>query len=141
MKDSIPKTEIHINRYDAEHLKKISSYLRMIDEAYRVATNEMARLVISSEAEYDPEKVFSFKQYPSVRMRVDRVASKLSSKIEMVIVNGIKAQWNLSNRKNNELVETVTGHTAEEFPDELRKRYFATNENVRDAFIKQTNKE
>ncbi len=125
------------SRYDTEHLRNISSYQRQIDEIFKAADEEAARIVKASKAEYDPDKPFSFDDYPSVRKRVDKMTADLSSRVERTIVNGIKAQWELSNRKNDDLVETVTGLKADDFPSDQRRRWFATNESARDAFIKR----
>ena len=61
---------------------------------------------------FNPDKPFSFADYPITRARVDKLPSSLKNNVKTVIVNGIDSEWTLSNNKNNELCNTVFGKKA-----------------------------
>ena len=79
--------------------------------------------------------MFSFDDYPITRKRTERLLAGLKSRIEAVVVNGIKAEWTLANNKNNELANRVFGDNIGKLSQAQYRRYYSTNQAARDAFI------
>lgn len=125
-----------MNKYDAQHWRNQSDYEKRIDEIYRTAAKEAAALGTSIR-DFNPDKVFSFSDYPKTKKKIERLLSDLQSGVTTIIVNGIRSEWSLANNKNDELARQVFGDNVGKLTKELERRYFSTNGAARDAFIKR----
>lgn len=121
------------NKFDLAHLRNLDVLRRQIDEIFKAATNEAARIGVSIDV--DTDKPFSFSDYPSTQKRVKELLSQLQASIEVCIVNGIDSEWTLANNKNNELCNAVFGKNKGKLSQSEYRRYYSTNESARDAFI------
>lgn len=127
------------NKYDSQHITNAERYARQIEELYDTAATEAAAIaaVVNS---FNPNKPFSFADYPATKNRIDNLLKKLSQNIQAVIISGIKAEWEVSNIKNDELVRASIGKIwkgkrGAQHIVKNSKRYFQNNEQARDAFI------
>lgn len=125
-----------MNKYDAKHWRNQSDYEKRIDEIYRTAAKEAAALGTSIR-DFNPDKVFSFSDYPKTKKKIEKLLSDLQSGVTTIIVNGIRSEWSLANNKNDELARQVFGDNVGKLTKELERRYFSTNGAARDAFIKR----
>lgn len=124
------------NKYDSRHWRNQAAYERQVDAIYRAAAKEAAALGVSIK-DFNPDRLFSFSDYPNTRKKIEKLLSGLQSAIEAVIVNGIRSEWTLANNKNDELARQVFGDSIEKLSKEQERRYFSTNGAARDAFIKR----
>ena len=114
-------------------------YEKQLDAVYKEAVRE-AVAISSTIGQIKPDAMFSFDDYPITRKRTERLLAGLKSRIEAVVVNGIRAEWELSNAKNDEIVKGVIGkrwigkrggsHVVRN-----SKRYFNRNEEALNAFL------
>ena len=124
------------NKYDSRHWRNQAAYERQVDAIYRAAAKEAAALGVSIK-DFNPDRLFSFSDYPNTRKKIEKLLSGLQSAIEAVIVNGIRSEWTLANNKNDELARQVFGDNVGKLTKEQERRYFSTNGAARDAFIKR----
>ena len=124
------------NKYDSQHRRNLAAYERRVEDIFRTAAREAARLGLSIK-DFNPARLFSFSDYPATRKKIEKLLSDLQSAIEGVVVNGIRSEWALSNNKNNELARQVFGDNVGKLTKEQERRYFSTNGAARDAFIKR----
>lgn len=94
-----------------------------------------AALLGQSIPGFNPLKMFSFSDYPSIKHRLNELSNWLYGEVYGVIISGIEAQWTLSNNKNNELAKVVLGSKLGKIPKSFERRYFSNNFAARDAFI------
>ena len=87
--------------------------------------------------DFNPDRLFSFSDYPVTRKRIESLLESLRNGLQSVIVNGIQSEWTLANNKNNELCKQVFGKAFGHLTKEQEKRYLSTNETARDAFLKR----
>lgn len=125
-----------MNKYDSQHWRNQAAYERQVDAIYRAAAKEAAALGVSIK-DFNPDRLFSFSDYPNTRKKIDKLLSDLQSGIMAVIVNGIRSEWTLANNKNDELARQVFGDNVGKLTKEQERRYFSTNGAARDAFIKR----
>ena len=125
-----------MNKYDSQHWRNQAAYERQVDAIYRAAAKEAATLGVSIK-DFNPDRLFSFSDYPNTRKKIEKLLSGLQSAIEAVIVNGIRSEWTLANNKNDELARQVFGDNVGKLTKEQERRYFSTNGAARDAFIKR----
>lgn len=127
-----------LNKWEKAHLRNIATYDRQIDQVFQSAAREAAMLA-SAAGKIKPDKPFSFTDYPATRKRLEKLLSGLKSGITAVIINGINTEWQLSNRKNDELVKTSigrywTGKRGAIHKIRNSKRYFNKNDDARQSF-------
>lgn len=122
------------NKYDEEHKRNLVRYEARIDSIYKTAVNEMA-IIGQSVGEISDDKPFRFEHYPRTHKRVQRLLSDLRKSVEMVVVNGIKAEWKLSTNKNDELARRAIGERIGRLSPEQINRYFNNHEEAREAFL------
>ena len=124
------------DKHDSQHWRNQAAYERQVDAIYKAAVKEAAALGVSIK-DFDPDKLFSFSDYPTTRKKIEKLLSDLQSGITAVIVNGIRSEWTLANNKNDELARQVFGDNVGKLTKEQERRYFSTNGAARDAFIKR----
>lgn len=122
--------------YERQHIKNLAQYGKMIDKIFRAATQEAAQIgALVGTSNFDPSRVFSFKDYPITLSMIQSLLSRLADSVETAVVNGIEAEWTLANNKNNALSQRVFGDNIGRLTQEQYRRYFSTNDDARQAFI------
>lgn len=121
------------NKYDQQHLRNLSVYELRIDRIYQEAIREAATIG-AQIGSVRGDGIFSFKDYPATRTRVERLMQTLKNKMLSVVVNGIDAEWSLSNNKNSELARQVFGKNVGRLSQSQYRRYFSTNDAARQQF-------
>lgn len=124
------------DKHDEQHLKNVQLYLKRIQELYKLASDEASKIGCSING-VDSSKPFNFEDYPQTQKKMDALLSKFKKSLEVSIVNGIDAEWALSNSKNDEIVNKAFGSKKDKLTDEQKKRYFNNNEDAKDAFIER----
>lgn len=125
-----------MDKNERKHRSNLSAYEREIDRLYRQAVAQAAAIGASLQGPKG-DALFSFDDYPTVRKRVERLLEALQSGITAVVTDGIKAEWELANEKNSELVRQVFGDNAGKLAQEQYRRYFNNNDDAREAFEKR----
>ena len=122
------------NKYDLQHDANVKKYQTRLDRIFNAALRECAAIG-ATISDFDPSKPFAFKDYPMTRKRIRDLLNELTDGIEAVVVNAVEQEWDLSNAKNDALVEQVLGMKAADLPEEIRRRYFTTNAEAEKAFL------
>lgn len=94
-----------IQTFDAAHYKQTEQYTQAVDALFDRATNEIARA--AAKGEYDPDKPFSFDDYPSVKAVMQSVTKQLASRVTTVIESGSKKQWLFACNKNDGFISSI----------------------------------
>lgn len=123
-----------MNEWDTEHLRNVARYVRQIDDLYRTLTQEAAAIEASVSA-VNPGKPFSFTDYPQTKERLNSLLKKMQNDVQAIIVNGVEAEWTLSNNKNSELARRVFGDSIGRLGQARYKQYFSSNDAAREAFL------
>lgn len=119
---------------ERKHRMNLQRYGRQIEEIYATAVREVAAIG-SSVYLFDPSRPFTFKDYPQTHARINSLLSRMQQDIQIVIVNGIDAEWTLCNNKNSELANWVFGKALKNLPQSAVSRYYNNNEAAREAFL------
>ena len=125
------------NKYDKEHMANLSAYEKQVDRLYRQIIQQVATIGISISGDFNPDKLFSFDDYPTIRKRIEKLLSALQNGLSAIILNGIDSEWTLANNKNSELSRMVFGDNIGKLSEEQYSKYFSTNDNARVAFKKR----
>jgi hypothetical protein len=97
------------SKWDNQHLHNMGQYTRQINALYQSLIQEASAIGVSV-TDFNPNKPFSFTDYPQTKIRLDKLLKKLQGGTQTIIVNGIEAEWTLSNNKNSELARQVFGN-------------------------------
>lgn len=117
------------NKWDIKYLQTQIKLQHLIDTVYTEAAKEAA-LIGTNITIKDPEKIFTFDDYPATKNRVNTLLNTFAKNINATLVNGINTTWDISNNKNNELCEKV--HRNAQTPAQVLQ-----NQNARAAFIQR----
>lgn len=116
-----------MNKFDKQHLANVRKYQRKIDAIYKKTAEEAARMAAALPAPDD--YIFTFDDFPAVKKQIDALMAQMAADMELTVADGIRAEWGLSNAKNDALVESVLGDAAS------LARYHRTHEEALNAFL------
>lgn len=68
--------KINGTQWDLAHYRRIGRYAALVDEIYRKAASEAAR--IGAGLQINPQKPFSFAQFPQTKARVDKLFADMA---------------------------------------------------------------
>ena len=122
-----------MNKYDKKHLQDLQDIEKLIERIFIEATKEAAKIGARID-QIDPERLFSFDDYPSTKKGIDKLMKDLASDVEVAIVNAVESAWTLANNKNNELCNTLFGDNVGKLSDDQYRRYYSTNHDAMVAF-------
>lgn len=94
-----------VQTFDAAHYRQTEQYTQAVDALFDKATAEIAR--VAAKGKYDPDKPFSFDDYPSVKAVMQSVTKQLASRITTVIETGSKKQWLFACSKNDGFISSI----------------------------------
>jgi hypothetical protein len=89
-------------QYERELRRHIANTNRRIQKAYVSSIQEVSNQV--DRIKWDGQ-VFSINQFPALKQKIDAVISKLHPQVYGALVNSIKGSWDLSNKKNDIIVD------------------------------------
>ena len=83
-----------MSKWEIKHLQNIQRYERQIEKIFQSAAQEAASIgaVIG---DFNPDKPFSFADYPNTRKRIEKLLKTLKSEIQTVVLNGIDVSTHL----------------------------------------------
>ena len=116
-----------MNKYDKKHIANVRDYQRRIDDIYKKAVEQIS--MRSAGLDAPDGYIFTFDDFPALRKQIDALISKMQSDIEFTVTDGVRAEWDLANAKNDALVGTL--------PDALSQlaKYHRTHEDALSAFL------
>lgn len=117
------------------HTLHINGYKHKIRSIFKTAAEEAARLGGKIDA-IDPDRIFSFDDYPQTRDAVKALMQKLHNDITVVVHNGIDTEWELANRQTDAVVRKTLREAAK---TSGVGKLFNRNEEAREAFKKRQN--
>ncbi len=100
------KEGFSVQGFDARAYKKTESYVQAIDALYSKAVAEFA-VIASRLNNIDPDKPFSFSDFPQTQASVQHIVNNLAAKMEAVISKGTRDQWLYACKKNDEFLATI----------------------------------
>ena len=98
-------TRFSIQSYDAAHYRHTEQYTKAVEALFDRATAEVSKA--AAKGAYNPDKPFSFDDYPSVKSVMQDVTTQLASRMVTVIETGSKKQWLFACDKNDGFIESI----------------------------------
>lgn len=98
-------TRFSIQSYDAAHYRQTEQYTQAVEALFDRATAEVSKA--AAKGTYNPDKPFSFDDYPGVKSVMQDVTKQLASRMITVIETGSKKQWLFACDKNDGFIESI----------------------------------
>lgn len=98
-------TRFSIQAFDNAHYRTTEQYTRAVDALFDVATKEISQA--AAKGEIDPEKPFSFDDYPKIKGVMQGVTSQLADRLTTTIETGSKKQWLFACKKNDGFIASI----------------------------------
>ncbi len=116
-----------------EHKKRIERYAALIQQVYDRVAHEAARNAVLAGA--DPDKEFSFADYPITKEAIKKLQSQLLMEVSAIIMRGTSEEWKESNLVQDMVARKVlTAYTGTTKHGDEYSRYFETNPDSLRAF-------
>lgn len=122
-----------MDSHDREHDRRLTAYQRQIERIFDAALKDAARLGLNCDTS-GMEQLFAIGDHPEVKRQFERLMKKVAANIEAVVTDGVTAEWQLANDKNDALALQVLGQAAQHLTEAQRRRYFNNHEAARKAF-------
>lgn len=91
--------------FDNAHYKTTAAYTRAVNELFDKATSDIAEA--ANKEDYNPDKPFSFDDYPRAKARLQTTLKGLAKKMQAVIETGSRRQWLFASKKNEEFISSI----------------------------------
>ena len=135
-----PKNPLVLDSFDKKHLQQIAALENKVAAIYAELCKEVGVVGTLFGGKVDLEKVFKLGDYPEINKKVDQIIESLHDRLGSAIVDGVTAQWQLANEKNDDLVRKVFGKDLDNLTEDQITRYFTSNQSALDAFLKRKDK-
>lgn len=116
--------------YQYEHLLRANQYSGRLTRIYDSYVEELTKLV--SGLKIDPDKPFSFADFPQTKERLNKTLSKIADEVKIAIDKATREEWEESNLKNDELVDYLFVKTG--IPRERIEQFYNRNLEALEAF-------
>lgn len=100
-------TRFSIQAFDNAHYRTTEQYTRAVDALFDVATMEISQA--AAKGKIDPEKPFSFDDYPKIKGVMQNVTAQLADRLTTTIESGSKNQWLFACKKNDGFIASIMG--------------------------------
>lgn len=108
-KKQAPIKTFSIQGWDINHYKTTDAYVAAIDRLYNTAIEEFAKL--TNRVKIDPDKPFSFADYPATQATAQKIVNELAANMQTVIANGSLKQWLYACQKNDAFLRSIMDTT------------------------------
>lgn len=107
-----------IQGFDVEHYKRTEQYASAVQTLFDRAT--VAITNAAAKGQYNPDKPFSFADYPSVQSVMQKTIEGLANGVTAVIETGSRKQWLFANQKNDAFLASIAD-TSKVSPAKMKK--------------------
>lgn len=98
-------TRFSIQGFDLNHYRTTEQYAAAVQALFDRATLAMAQS--AARRKIDPDKTFSFNDYPEVKAELQKVVGQLASQLQTTIESGSKNQWLFACEKNDGFIASI----------------------------------
>lgn len=117
-------------KYEAIHIANRVKLQKRVKKAYLKAIDKIFPLVGSIKLK---DKNFNLNNYPVLKRKVKEALKEFHDEVELILVNGIKSDWELSLEKNVSLMSKA--YDAKNISDAVKKIIFDPREKALESFL------
>jgi len=105
--------------FEKEHLRNLQNYQKEVEQEYLRTIEEVFQFVALTTF---AAEVFRLSDYPVLKNQIDESLRKFRDRIYNIITRAIRAEWGLSNRKNNAVIKEAYGQVSEQVLASLQSK-------------------
>ena len=98
-------TRFSVQGFDMAHYRQTEEYTLAVNALFDSATQDISQA--AHKGNIDPEKPFSFDDYPSVKKVLQETTERLASRMTTVIETGSKKQWLYACDKEDAFIDSI----------------------------------
>lgn len=98
-------TRFSIQGFDLNHYRTTEQYAAAVQALFDRATLAMAKS--AARRKIDPDKPFSFEDYPEVKAELKKIVGQLAAQLQTTIESGSKNQWLFACEKNDGFIASI----------------------------------
>lgn len=98
-------TRFSIQGFDLNHYRTTEQYAAAVQALFDRATLAMAKS--AARRKVDPDKPFSFDDYPEVKAELKKIVGQLATQLQTTIESGSKNQWLFACEKNDGFIASI----------------------------------
>lgn len=98
-------TRFSIQGFDLNHYRTTEQYAAAVQALFDRATLAMAKS--AARRKIDPDKPFSFDDYPEVKTELKKIVGQLATQLQTTIESGSKNQWLFACEKNDGFIASI----------------------------------
>lgn len=98
-------TRFSIQGFDLNHYRTTEQYAAAVQALFDRATLAMAQS--AARRKIDPDKPFSFDDYPEVKAELKKIVGRLATQLQTTIESGSKNQWLFACDKNDGFIASI----------------------------------
>lgn len=102
-------SKFSFEEFDFKHYHTTERYAKVVRELYEQAAKEIA--AVAAKENFNPDKPFSFKDYPKTARKLKEILNRLAKQVEVVIKKGTEEEWVHSFKKNSAWLQSFVGAT------------------------------
>lgn len=121
--------------YEQRYRRQLAAAARKLRQMYADSIIELS--LKASKITLDGE-VFDLRKHPALKRQIDDVIKRMHGGIYTLVENGISGSWDLSNEKNDRLVDRRLA--GRKVGDRVRRILYDPNKGALDSFIKRKEK-
>lgn len=91
--------------FDLAHYKATEAYTRAVSALFDKATDDIANA--ASRENYNPDKPFSFDDYPKAKAQLQKTIKGLAGKMQAVVESASRKQWLFACKKSDEFIASI----------------------------------
>ena len=129
-----------VDKFEKMKNAQLTRAQKEIDAIFKVAAQEAAAIA-GTVRNPNPDKLFSFKDYPQTHDRIKKLEEWMAEELERAISNNITEEWDIAEQSGESLTTDFLRQTYEDVsnaPAALQARYFRNNTEAHDAFLART---
>lgn len=130
------KPIINFDDFEKRNLENQARNSRRIRAIYNNSIQQIT--LTASRIKHPDGRVFEIAKYPSLQKKVDTVINSMQKEIYTVVVSGIKEGWQISNDKNNLIVDRRLGKIKP--PEGIKKLLYDPNKQGLESFLQRKDK-
>ncbi len=119
-----------MNASDAAHFARLEKYAAQVEGVYLEAVGECSQM--AAGLQINPDKPFSFDDYPSARAKANRVFDSMTDNVNTIIDKGMKSEIDASFAGNKSILENLTQRTSA--PAEVVSKFKLSTAGAAQAF-------
>ena len=122
-------------KYDAKHLVKIIKKGREIKKIYEALYAQVAYFALQTGWKPNSDDdLFLLRDFPALERQVDEAIDTLQGELVEAIGGGIDELWQLSNDKNDAMLDAFLGASKTAIPGEFISKWYNRREQAQTAF-------